>query len=163
MPPACAHLARGMRDTLSAEIAGKIFHQPSAIVVVEPVFQVMQTREIIAGAFAAAVPIQFDVMQQTVGCPVRLRFVQHPGEAESDLKKRPAIHPLKIYRGRLDPIVDFQGEMFVTCSYQRLPGRRGPLSDRQSFPISGFGLCNEPVELILAFESRAKWQPRCGC
>src|SRR6476469_654076 len=117
MPPASAHLARGMGNALPAEIAGEIVHQTSSIVVVEPIFQIMQTREIVAGAFAPAVPIQFDVMQQTVGSPVRLWFVQHPGEAESDLKKRPAIHSLKIYRGRLDPIVDFQGEMFVPCAY----------------------------------------------
>src|SRR6266436_857271 len=156
MSPASAHLARGVRNTAPSEIARQIFDQTAPVIIVQPVFQIVQTRKIFARAFAAAVPIHLDVMQHTLRSPVRFRLVQHSGKAECDLKKSPAIHALKIYRGRLDPIVDFQGEMLIACSYQCLSDRRGAFTNWQSLPISCLGLCDEPVELVLPLKNRAK-------
>jgi hypothetical protein len=163
MPPTGAHFARGMGDALPAELTGHIFYQTAAIIVVKPVLQVMQTRKIFASAFAAAISIHLDVMQQTLRSPVRLWLVQHSGKAERDLEKCPAIHSLKIYRGRLDPIVDFKSEMLIACSHQCLSYCRSAFTNRQSLPISCFGLCNEPVELILPLKNRGEWQSRFGC
>src|SRR6266496_1032887 len=163
MSPASAHLARGMRDTAPAEIARQIFYQTAPIIIVQPVFQIMKSRKIFAGALAAAITVQLDIMQEALRSPIRLRLVQHSGKAERDLKKSPAIHALKIYRGRLDPIVDFKREMLIACSHQCLSDCRSTFTNRQSLPISCFGFCNEPVELILPLKNCAKWQPRLGC
>src|SRR5437016_4059089 len=120
----------------------------------------MKTRKIIAGAFTAPVSIHLDVMQQTFWSPVRFRLVQHSSETEGDLEKGPAIHPLKIRRGRFDPIIDFKSEMLVACPYQCLSHRRGPFPDRQHFPIPGFGLCDHSIELVLSFKDSAERQAR---
>src|SRR5215467_3365649 len=53
--------------------------------------------------------------------------------------------------------------MFVTGSYQSLSYRCGPFSNRQGFPILGFGLCDQAIELILSFEDGAKRQARFRC
>src|SRR5947208_17160817 len=100
----------------------------------------MQTRKIFARALAATIPVQFDVMQQAFRSPIRFRLVQHPGEAERDFEKRPAIHSLKIYRGRLDPIVNFESKVFVARSDKSLSHDGSPFADRQSFPASRLGL-----------------------
>src|SRR5213082_3022921 len=102
MPPAHAHLSCGMRDTATAKVTRQIFDQTPAVVVVKPVLQIMKTRKIITATLAAAISIQLDVIQQAFRRPIRFRLVQHPGETESDLKKGPAIHPVEIYRRRLD-------------------------------------------------------------
>jgi hypothetical protein len=60
-----------MWNAAPAQVTGQIFNKTPAIIIVQPVFQVMQTRKIIAGAFAAAVSIRFDVMQQTFRSPIR--------------------------------------------------------------------------------------------
>src|SRR5215468_2947411 len=98
MSPASAHLSRGMRHAAPTEVACQILDQPPAVVVVKPVFQVMQTRKIFAGALTAAISILLDVIQHAFWRPVRFWFVQHPRETERDLEKRPAIHPIEIHR-----------------------------------------------------------------
>src|SRR6266436_7901779 len=123
----------------------------------------MQTRKILAGALTAAIAIQLDVMQEALRSPIRLRLVQHSGKTERYLEKGPAIHALKIYRRGLDPIVDFKSEMLIACSHQCLSDCRSAFTNWQSLPISCFGLCNEPVELILPLKNRGEWQPRFGC
>src|SRR6266542_2945302 len=120
----------------------------------------MQTREIFASALAATIPVWFDVMQQAFRSPIRFRLVQHPSETERDFKKRPAIHPLKIHRGRLDPIIDLEREMLVARPNQGQARGGGPLADRQRLPILGFGLRDQAIELILSLENRAKRQAR---
>src|SRR6266404_6326534 len=151
-----------MRNAHPAVLARKIDKQSAPIVIEQPVLEVMQARKIIAGAFAAAIAVQFDVMQQTLGRPVFLRLIQHSREGQRDLKKRPAIHPLKIYRGRFNPIVDFESEMLVTRSDQRLSRRRSPLADRQSFPIFASCSRDQSIELILSLENGFEWQSRLG-
>src|SRR5438034_1679940 len=64
MSPASAHLARGMRDTAPAEIARQIFYQTAPIIIVQPVFQIMKSRKIFAGALAAAIAIHLNVIEQ---------------------------------------------------------------------------------------------------
>src|SRR5882724_4757230 len=149
-----------MWNAAPAQVAGQIFNKTPAIIIVEPVFQVMQPRKIIASAFAAAVSIRFDVMQQTFRSPIRFWFVQHSGETEGDLKKGPTIHSLKIYRRRFDPVVDLKSEMLVTRSYQCLPDCGGPFPNWQGFPIPGFRFCDQSIELVLSFKDRAERQPR---
>ena len=61
--PANAHLASRMWDAAPAKLARHIFHQTAAIIIVKPVFQVMQPGKIIARALAAAIPVHFDVVQ----------------------------------------------------------------------------------------------------
>src|SRR5947209_19001188 len=61
MPQAGAHLTRGMRHAAPTEFARQIFNQTPAIIVVKPVFQIMQARKIFAGALAAAISILLDV------------------------------------------------------------------------------------------------------
>src|SRR5260370_30245734 len=114
MPPAPAHLAWGMWNTAAAKTARQIFHQAATIIIVKPILQIMQTRKIFAGAFPAAIAVDFDVMQQTFRSPIRFRLAQHPGKAEGDFEKGPAIHSLKNHRSRLDPAIDFKGKMFIT-------------------------------------------------
>src|SRR6266511_2700598 len=97
MSPAGAHLPRRTWDASSAKLAVQIFYTASPIIIVQPVFQIMQTRKIIAGAFSAAVSVQLDVVQQTFRSPVRFRLIEHSGKTESDLEKGPAIHSLKVY------------------------------------------------------------------
>src|ERR1700730_2648585 len=120
----------------------------------------MQTRKIIAGAFTAPVSIHLDEMQQTFWSPVRFRLVQHSSETERDLEKGPAVHALKVYRGRLDPVVDLKSEMFIAYPNQGLSYRRGPFPNRQRFPIPGFGLCDQSIELVLSFKDSAARQAR---
>src|SRR5438093_13588925 len=114
----------------------------------------MQARKILAGALTAAISIHLDVIEQAFRRPIRFGLIQHPRETERDLKKCPTIHYLKIYRGRLDPVVDFKSEMLIACSHQRLYDCRSAFTNRQSLPISCFGLCNEPVALFLPLTSR---------
>src|SRR5215469_9875233 len=58
MPPASAHLARGMRDTAPAKLTSHIVNQTATIVIVKPVFQIMQPGKVIARALSAAIPVQ---------------------------------------------------------------------------------------------------------
>jgi hypothetical protein len=48
--------------------------------------------------------------------------------------------------------------MFVSGADQRFSNCRGPITDRQRFPILCFRLGNQPVELILSPEHSAEWQ-----
>ena len=50
--------------------------------------------------------------------------------------------------------------MFIACPNQRLSYRRSPFPNRQRFPISGFGLCDQSIELILSFKDSAERQAR---
>src|SRR5205814_10436460 len=149
-----------MRNASSAQLARKIYNQSAPIVVVEPVFEVMQARKVIASAFTAAIAVELDVMEQMLGRPVLLRLIQHPGEGERDFKKGPAIHSLKIHRRRFNSIVDFEGEMLVTRSDQRLSRRRRPFADRKCFPILALRSRDQPIELILSLEDGLERQLR---
>src|SRR6202521_2990733 len=160
MPPALRHFARRMGNTAAAQTAREVFNQTAPVVIRQPIFQVMETRKIFAGAFAAAITIDLDVMQQPLGCPILLRLIQHARERERNFKERPAIHSLKIYRGRLDSVVDLEGEMFVTRADQRLTDRRRPLADRERLPIPTACSGDEPIELILSFENGFERQAR---
>src|SRR4029453_9078160 len=64
MPPANAHLARRMRDAATTKLARHVVNQTAAIVIVKPVFEVMQPGKIIAGALAAAISIHLDVRSE---------------------------------------------------------------------------------------------------
>ena len=99
-------------------------------------------------------------MQQAFRSPIRFRLVQHPGEAERDFEKRPAIHPLKIHRRRLDSVIDLERVMLVACPNQGQADGGGPLADRQRLPILGFGLRDQAIELVLSLENGAKRQAR---
>ena len=70
MSPADAHLAGGMGNAAPAKLPRHVVHQTAPIVIVKPVFQIMQPRKIIAGALTAAIPVHFDVVQQSLGSPV---------------------------------------------------------------------------------------------
>jgi len=120
----------------------------------------MQTRKIFAGAFAAAIAIDLDVMEQVLRRPIGFRFVQHPRESERRFKKRPAIHPLKIHGRRLDAVVDLEGEMFIARAEQRLAYGGRSLADRQRSPVIAFGKCDQPIKLITPFKNRAERQVR---
>src|SRR5262249_42739118 len=125
MPPASAHLARRMWDAAPAEVASHVLYQTAAIVVVQPIFQVVQAREIFACALTAAIPVQLDVIKQAFGHPVRFGLVEHSCEPKRRLEKGPAIHPLKIHRWRLDSVINFESKMFVPRSNQCLSNCRG--------------------------------------
>src|SRR5437867_12339970 len=116
MPPASAHLTRRMWDGASAEVASQILYQTAAIVVVQPVFQVMQAREIFACALTAAISAQLEVINQALRRPVRFGLVEHSGESKCNLEKGPAIHPLRIHRWRLDSDATTQCRPFVPRS-----------------------------------------------
>ena len=60
MPPADAHLVRGMRNTAPAKLTRQIFNQAATIIIVQPIFEVMQPLQVIAGALATAIPVHFD-------------------------------------------------------------------------------------------------------
>src|SRR5207245_10494247 len=109
MPPASAHLARRMWDAAPAEVASQILYQTAAIVVAQPVFQVMQAREIFACALTAAISVQIDVIKQATRRPVRFGLVEHSGEAKCNLEQGPAIDPLKVRRWRLGQARNSQG------------------------------------------------------
>ena len=162
MPPASAHLTRRMWDAVPAEVASHILYQTAAIVVVQPVFQVMQAREIFACALTAAISVQLDVIKQALRRPVRFGLVQHSCEAKCRLEKGPAIHPLKIHRWRLDSVINFQSKMFVPRSNQCLPNCSGSFPNRQTLPVARFGFCNQTIELLLTLKNCVKWQSRFG-
>src|SRR6266516_6283470 len=156
-----------MRDAEAAEIARQVLYQPTTVIVVKPILQIMQTREIFASTFAAAIAVELDIVQQPFRSPIRFWLIQHPGEAERDFEKSPTIHALKIHRWRLDPVIDFECEMFVARADQRLANHRRTFTDRKRLPIPRFGLRNQPIELVLSFKHRAerqarfhRWRPR---
>ena len=62
MPPALRHFARRMGNSAAAQAAREVFNQTAPVVIRQPIFQVMETRKIFAGAFAAAITIHLDVM-----------------------------------------------------------------------------------------------------
>ena len=78
MTPRDRHFTRGVRDALAAKLGRQVFYQTALVVVVQPVLQIMQTREIFPGADPAAVPIDFDVMKEIFRRPIFLWLVQHP-------------------------------------------------------------------------------------
>src|SRR5262245_12872003 len=65
--------------------------------------------------------------------------------------------------GRLDPIVDLKSEMLVTRSYQCLANCGSAFPNWQGFPIPGFRLCNQSIELVLPFKDRPERQARFRC
>ena len=71
-----------MGNTAAAQTAREVFNQTAPVVIRQPIFQVMETRKILAGAFAASITIHLDVMQQPIGCPILLRLIQHARESE---------------------------------------------------------------------------------
>ena len=52
--------------------------------------------------------------------------------------------------------------MLVTRADQRFADCRSPITDWQCFPILGFCLRNQLVELVLSFENSAERQSRFG-
>ena len=58
---------------------------------VKPVLQVMQPREIFAGAMPAAVPVELDEMEHRLRRPALARLIEHAGEGERGLEEGPAI------------------------------------------------------------------------
>src|SRR5437879_8784302 len=156
MPPASAHLARRMWDAAPAEVASQILYQTASMVVAQPVYKIMQAREIFACALTAAISVQLDVIKQAPRRPVRFGLVKHSGEAKCNLEKGPAIHPLKIHRWRLDSVINFQSKMFVPRSNKCLPNCSGSFPNRQTFPIASFSCCNQTLELLLPLKNRVK-------
>src|SRR6476620_4043671 len=63
MPPASGHFAGRMRHAASAKLTRHIANQAAAIIIVKPVFQVMQTGKIITRALAAAITVHLDVVE----------------------------------------------------------------------------------------------------
>src|ERR1044071_1813410 len=116
MAPASGHLSRGMRNAPTAKITGHVLHQTASIVIVKPVFQVMEPRKIIAGTLTAAIAVHLDVVQQTFRRPIGFGFVYHSPKSRSPFEKRPAIHPVDIYRWRFDSVVDLKSKIFVVRS-----------------------------------------------
>jgi hypothetical protein len=113
----------------------------------------MQTRKIFPGAFSAADTSPSRRNATGVSGVSSIRLIQHSGETERDLEKVSSPF-LKIYRRRLDPIIDFKSKMFVTRSYQRLSYCGGPLPDWQGFPLlARFRLCNQSIELVLSLKT----------
>src|ERR1700719_4523063 len=98
MSPARGHFMRRMRHARAAKLAGQIFHKSAPVVVVEPILQIMETRKIFAGANAAAVTVDLDIMQEIFRGPVFLGLVKHSRECKRRFEERPAIEPAKIYR-----------------------------------------------------------------
>src|SRR5205823_10072743 len=97
-----------MRYAHTTKRAGQIANQTASVIVVEPIFEVMEAREIFAGAFGVSITINLDVTQQLRRCPIGFGLIQHPREGESGFKKGPAIEPHEIDRGRLNSVVDFE-------------------------------------------------------
>ena len=98
-------------------------------------------------------------MQKVFGTPIRFRLVQHSREREWRFKKRPAIQPVEIDRRRLDSIVNLERVRLVTGPRERLPDRRGPLANRQRFPIILLGQRNQSIELSLSFKNGFERKP----
>jgi len=96
MLPADRHFVSGVSNSDAAQLSSEIIDQASAVVIGEPILQVMEARQIFSSAFAAAITIQFDVMEQRFRRPVYFRLIEHAREAECDLEKSPAIHAVKI-------------------------------------------------------------------
>src|SRR5437879_13536954 len=113
-----------MRNAHPAVLARKIDNQSAPIVIEQPVLEVMQARKIFAGASAAAIAVQFDVMQQTLGRPVFLPLIQHSRKGQREPKKRPALHSSQIRGSRLNPLIDYKTEMLVERSYAAIPHGR---------------------------------------
>ena len=63
MPPAACHFPGGMRDAHTTKRASQIGNKTAPVIVVKPIFEVMEAREIFAGAFAVAITIHLDVVQ----------------------------------------------------------------------------------------------------
>src|SRR4051794_20021652 len=95
----------------------------------------MQSREILAGALAAAIAIALNLLQKRFGRPLSRRLVQHPRETERDLEEGPAVHSIEVGGGRFDAVVDLKGEGFVRCANQGASHGRCPLPDRERFPV----------------------------
>ncbi len=74
MPPTHTHLAGGMWNAAAAQTARQVLNKATTVIVVKPVFQIMQTREIFAGAFTAPIAVQFDIVQQAPRSPIRFRL-----------------------------------------------------------------------------------------
>jgi len=63
VPPAACHFPGRMRHAHATKRASQISDQTAPVIVVKPIFQVMEAREIFAGAFGVAITIHLDVMQ----------------------------------------------------------------------------------------------------
>src|ERR1700746_224112 len=50
--------------------------------------------------------------------------------------------------------------MFVARPDQSLSNGRVAFANRERFPVLRLGLCHQPIELVLSFKNRAKWQSR---
>jgi hypothetical protein len=120
----------------------------------------MEAGKIFAGALAAAISIQLDVMEQPFRRPIFLRLAEHARERERSFIKGPAIQPGEIYRGRFDPVIDLEGERFVTSADQRASDGSGPFADRERLPISFPGAVHEPIETVATFKDGAEGQAR---
>src|ERR1017187_8046930 len=135
MSPSDRHFTGRMRHAAATEFRCATAGRAAPIVARQPVFQIMEARKIFARALAGAITVGLDVMQETFRSPIRFGFIQHARESERNLEESPAIHAGKICRWRLDPIVDLESEMFVTCADECLSDCRRSFADGQRFPI----------------------------
>ena len=149
---------RGVIRADAAEISREIVDQTAPIVIRQPILQIMQPRKIFAGALAAAITIELDVVQQPLRRPLACGLIEHAGKAERDLEERPAIHPIEIHGGRLDVVVDLERERFVARPDHGAADRRGAFSDGERFPIIRLGLLHELIELGAALKNGLKRQ-----
>src|SRR5437773_12540951 len=96
-----------MRYAHTTKRAGQIANQTASVIVAEPSLEVMETREIFAGAFGVAITINLDVAQQLRRRPIRFRLIQHPPESESGFDRGPAIESRESHRRRLNRVIHF--------------------------------------------------------
>src|SRR4029077_8936909 len=108
--------------------------EAAALVIIEPLLEIMKARGEDAIAAPAAVTVELDHTEKLMGRRV-FRTLQHPRRAERDLEKRPAIHAGHVHARSFDPVVELKRVVLVGGSHQGEPNSCGSLTDRQCAPL----------------------------
>ena len=90
------------------------------------------------------------MVEEGVWGPGFTGFLEHARESQSGFEEGPAVEPEEIDGGRLDVVIDFEGESLVGGSAEGASDGSGAFSERKFAPC----VCvfEQGIELGIAFE-----------
>ena len=141
---------------------GDVGRVAAALVVVENLFEMVHPAQVIPGADAAPVALDFHHVQQVLRLVGRGLVAKHPGQSQRVFIIRPAVHALEIGHRRLDPVINFERVIHIRRAHQLAGHADGPLAEREVAPVLTLRLGDDGLEFRLALKDRRERQARAG-
>ena len=148
----CTHVGHAAVESLAAEGRRDVFDQSAALVVTDPILEVVQARIKAPGAASAAVAVDLDEAQHFLRRVGRRMEGDEAAHGEGDFEKCPTIHPIHVDGRRLDAVVEFEGVVHVGGPLQGEGELVDPLAERQLSPAGAVTAVHQLLKLFLTDE-----------